>query len=84
MWGGFETMPNVRDLPFVARRSQRERREVRAALGIPRDRRVVLTSFGGYGLEGFDLAALSALPGYHVLLPGMIDETGDVRPRLPL
>jgi hypothetical protein len=63
MWGGFETMPSVRDVPFVARRSRRDVREVRQALGIPSDRPVVLTSFGGYGMEG-----------YYVLLPGMIDE----------
>ena len=26
MWGGFETMPDVRDIPFVARRSRRDPR----------------------------------------------------------
>lgn len=74
MWGGFETMPAIRDIPFVARRSRREVGDVRAALGIPLDARVVLTSFGGYGLEGFDLDRLRTLSGYHVLLPGMLDE----------
>ena len=74
MWGGFATMPAVRDIPFVARRSRRDPEEVRRALGIPADQRVVLTSFGGYGLEGLDEDALRAMPGYHVLLPGMIDE----------
>ena len=74
MWGGFETMPDVRDIPFVARRSRRDPEEVRQALGIPADQRVVLTSFGGYGLEGLDEDALRAMPGYHVLLPGAIDE----------
>jgi UDP:flavonoid glycosyltransferase YjiC (YdhE family) len=74
MWGGFETMPVVTDLPFVARRSRRDRDGVRDALGLPRDRRVVLTSFGGYGLEGLDASALQGMPGYHVLLPGMLDE----------
>jgi len=74
MWGGFATMPDVRDIPFVARRSRRDPEEVRRALGIPADQRVVLTSFGGYGLEGLDEEALRAMPGYHVLLPGMIDE----------
>lgn len=67
-------MPIVTDLPFVARRSARDRDQVRDALGIPRDRRVVLTSFGGYGLEGLDTSALRTMPGYHVLLPGMVDE----------
>ena len=74
MWGGFETMPIVRDLPFVARRSKRQSGEVRKALGIPQDKRVVLASFGGYGLEGLDRSVLSTLPGYSVLSPGMIDE----------
>ena len=75
MWGGFETMPDVRDIPFVARRSRREPDEVRKALGIPVDQVVVLTSFGGYGLEGLNEDALRNLARYHVLLPGMIDES---------
>lgn len=74
MWGGFATMCAVRDIPFVARRSHRERDEVRDALGIPRDTRVVLTSFGGYGLGDLNAEALRQLADYHVLLPGMIDE----------
>ncbi len=75
MWGGFETMGNVCDIPFVARRSRREPVEVRDALGLPRDRRLVLTSFGGYGLDGLNVDALKSMDGYDVLLPGMIDET---------
>jgi L-arabinokinase len=74
MWGGFETMPDVRDIPFVARRSRREPEEVRKALGIPVDQRVVLTSFGGYGIEALNEDALRTMTGYHVLLPGAIDE----------
>lgn len=74
MWGGFDTMPDVRDIPFVARRSKRDPAEVREALGIPRDQKVVLTSFGGYGVDGLNTAAIRAMRDYHVLLPGMIDE----------
>ena len=74
MWGGFETMPAIRDVPFVARRSSRDPRDVRNALGIPQGARVVLVSFGGYGLDRLDEAAIRAMSGYHVLLPGMIDE----------
>src|SRR5436190_22111170 len=74
MWGGFETMPDVRDIPFVARRSRRDPDEVRKSLGLPVDRQVVLTSFGGYGLDGLDEDALRVMKGYHVLLPGMLDE----------
>lgn len=74
MWGGFATMPVIQDLPFVARRSRREPVEVRRVLNIPLDAKVVMTSFGGYGLDGLNIEALAQLPGYHVLLPGMIDE----------
>ena len=72
MWGGFETMTNVRDLPFVARVSHRDPIETRRALGIPLDERVVLASFGGYGLKG---ATKPAAPGYHVLWPGEFSES---------
>lgn len=75
MWGGFATMPTVQDIPFVARRSRREPGEVRDALGIRRDRHVVLTSFGGYGIDGLNVEAIRSMPDYLVLLPGMIDET---------
>jgi L-arabinokinase len=74
MWGGFAAMRAIHDLPFVARRSRRDPVDVRRALGIPLDTRVVLASFGGYGLEGLDAGALERLRDYHVLLPGMIDE----------
>ncbi|MGE0866674.1 MAG: hypothetical protein AB7P34_22455 [Vicinamibacterales bacterium] len=74
MWGGFATMPQVIDLPFVARRSARDPHEVRNTLGLPRDARLVLVSFGGYGLEGLDVAALRRIDGYRILLPGDIDE----------
>jgi L-arabinokinase len=74
MWGGFASMPKVRDLPFVARRSRHEVTDTREALGIPRTRPVVLISFGGYGVDGLDVDAVRALRGYHVLVPGDIDE----------
>jgi hypothetical protein len=74
MWGGFQTMPDVRDIPFVARRSRRDPDEVREALGVPLNQRVVLTSFGGYGLAGLNEDTLLSMDGYHILLPGMIDE----------
>jgi hypothetical protein len=74
MWGGFATFPVIHDLPFVARRSRRDPQEVRQALGLPLDRRIVLTSFGGYGLEALNGDALRQLDGYHVLLPGTFDD----------
>jgi UDP:flavonoid glycosyltransferase YjiC (YdhE family) len=71
MWGGFATMPAVREVPFVARRARRDRDHTRRALGLPRDARVVLVSFGGYGLSG---VTRPQTRGYHVLWPGDVDE----------
>jgi hypothetical protein len=71
MWGGFETMADVRDLPFAARHSRRDPGDTRRALGIPTGERVVLVSFGGYGVQG---ASKPRVPGYHVLWPGDVDE----------
>jgi hypothetical protein len=71
MWGGFETMPAVRDLPFVARHSNHDAEDTRRALGIPVGERVVLVSFGGYGLAG---ASKPRAAGYHILWPGEFDE----------
>ncbi|MDP2055745.1 MAG: hypothetical protein Q8L75_19075 [Acidobacteriota bacterium] len=74
MWGGFATMPAVLDVPFIARRSTRDPAEVRRLLGLPAGERLALVSFGGYGVEGLNVAALRQLPGYRALLPGDVDE----------
>jgi hypothetical protein len=71
MWGGFETMTNVRDIPFAARHSKKDPDDTRRALGIPLHERVVLASFGGFGVKG---ASKPAVPGYHALWPGDVDE----------
>jgi hypothetical protein len=70
MHGGFNVFPTVVDLPFVARRSRRDPLDTRRVLGLPEHERLILVSFGGYGLNGFDLPALSQLPGYGVLISG--------------
>lgn len=70
MHGGFEVFPAIVDVPFVARRSTRDPIETRRALGLPADEPLVLVSFGGYGLDGLDLDALSRLDGYGVVLGG--------------
>ena len=72
MWGGFETMRNVRDIPFVARRSHQSIDDYwKIKLGIPLDARLVLVSFGGYGLTA---AQKPNVAGYHILWPGDVDE----------
>ncbi|MDP1570300.1 MAG: hypothetical protein Q8L86_09870 [Vicinamibacterales bacterium] len=72
MQGGFEAFSRVEDVPFIARRSARAAVETRAALGLSRDERVVLTSFGGHGVVDMNLDALAALDGYAVLVSGSI------------
>ena len=74
MWGGFATMREVADVPFVARRSDREPAEVRAALGLRANERLVLVSFGGHGLSGLNVGALRRINGYQVLIPGDVNE----------
>jgi hypothetical protein len=50
--GGFEPMAGVtRDIPLVARTSERGRDEVRRVLGLSSAATVVLPSFGGAGLQ---------------------------------
>jgi L-arabinokinase len=49
--GGFESMPVVRDIPFIARRSTRDPADTRRALGADAKRPLVLVSFGGYGAD---------------------------------
>jgi hypothetical protein len=60
-------MPAVRDLPFIARRSRRAPAETRRLLDLP-EGRLVLLSFGGYGLQRIDLRSVAHLSGYTVVL----------------
>ena len=66
MHGGFATFDTIVDVPFIARHARHPRDVVRSALGLPRDQPVVLSSFGGYGLNGFDVTALDCLASYAV------------------
>jgi hypothetical protein len=71
MSGGFDTIKDVRDLPFAARHARHQPDDTRRALGLPLDQRVVLVSFGGYGVPG---VSKPHAPGYHLLWPGDVDE----------
>jgi L-arabinokinase len=70
--GGFDAFARVIDLPFIARRSRRDPAETRHALDLPQGERLVLVSFGGYGLDGLDLEALGRLDGYVALVSGSV------------
>jgi hypothetical protein len=71
--GGFSTVPNVVDLPFIARHARHERSDVRRILDLPRDRPLALSSFGGYGVHGLDPASLDCLDSFGVVLTGRTD-----------
>jgi hypothetical protein len=56
------------DVPLVARHATHEPAETRRRLGLPPDRRLVLPSFGGYGVAGIDLTSLDLDPSWHAVL----------------
>jgi hypothetical protein len=81
MHGGFATFDTIVDLPFVARHAHRSPDEVRRALSLPSDRPLVLSSFGGYGVNGLDLTRLDCLGEYGVVMTFSSSEQS--RERLP-
>ena len=68
--GGFESVATVTDVPFVARHARHDASATRTRLGLPSDRRLALSSFGGYGLEGLDLGILDCLDAWSVVVTG--------------
>ena len=68
MHGGFATMREVVDLPFIARRSTRAPADTRAQLGLPSIHPLALLSFGGYGLQRIDLGGVAGLTGYTIVV----------------
>jgi hypothetical protein len=68
MHGGFATFDTIVDVPFIARHARHSRDVVRRTLRLPLDRPVVLSSFGGYGILGFDVTALDCLSSYGVVI----------------
>jgi hypothetical protein len=59
--GDFSAFPHRQRIPMVARRPRVARDEVRRRLGLEGTQPVVLLSFGGLGLPGFDRGALEPL-----------------------
>ena len=68
MHGGFDGFPTLRDLPFVARHARHDPQSVRTRLGLPARRPLLLSSFGGYGIDGLDPATLDCLDQYDLVL----------------
>lgn len=70
MPGGFDCFKEVVSIPLVARHATVPVADVRRRFDLPDDRPVVLLSFGGYGLQGFDLRRFDEAAGHgrYVLL----------------
>ncbi|HJR60686.1 MAG TPA: hypothetical protein VJ813_14845 [Vicinamibacterales bacterium] len=68
--GGFATIASVIDLPLVARHATHSRQETLDALRLPSTGPLALSSFGGYGLGGFDLTSLDCLDRWTVVVTG--------------
>jgi L-arabinokinase len=67
MHGGFQTFENIVEVPFVARHATHAPAETRARLGLPVDRKLILPSFGGYGVTGLDHASLDLDASWHLV-----------------
>jgi L-arabinokinase len=70
MHGGFTAFATIVDVPFVARHARHEVEDTRRRLGLPLDARLALSSFGGYGVNDFDLASLDCLDDWRVVVTG--------------
>ncbi len=68
MHGGFGGFTTIRDLPFVARHSRRDRDGLRHRLGLRPGAIGVLVSFGGFGLDAGGVAPLRQLDGCDILM----------------
>jgi L-arabinokinase len=71
---GFEIFPRVEHLPLVARRATRSRDETRRHFGLPASGRVLLLSFGGYGLPALDLAAVDCRDSWTVVTTDRVSD----------
>jgi L-arabinokinase len=65
--GDLSAFPRREPIPLVARRPRGDREETRKRLGLPAGP-LVLLSFGGLGLPGFEAGVLSGLPGLQFLI----------------
>ena len=76
--GDLAAFPRIEDVPLVVRRPAVGKAEARRRLGLD-ERPVVLISFGGLGLPGFELAAFDGLREYQLLLTTRVGEVRNLR-----
>lgn len=61
---------NVRDFPLITRRATHARAKTRAHFRLPMSRKLVLLSFGGYGLNELDLAGVDCTADWDLVVTG--------------
>ena len=78
--GGFATVPNVVDVPFVARhaRADRSAADVRRTLALPTDKPIALVSFGGYGVSGLQLQHADCLDMIDLVMTAPASEISSI------
>jgi hypothetical protein len=81
MYGEFAAFETVIDVPFVARHARHSREQVSQVLRLPLDRPLVLSSFGGYGVDGLDVTQLDCLDQYAVITTHR--DAGEALPNAP-
>lgn len=62
--GSCDAFQRIRDIPMIARRAARSRKEVRTRLGLNGSHPVVLLSFGGFEVQGINFDRVEALDEY--------------------
>jgi len=80
--GGFEIFERVGRLPLVARHARHSRAATRRHFGLRPDARVVLLSFGGYGLPMLDLADLDCRADWTIVTTDRVTAGAEALPHV--
>jgi hypothetical protein len=77
--GDLSAFPRREKIPLVARRTAHGRAEARRHFGLPPQGTLVLVTFGGIGIPGFDLGVLAGLAPVQFVATEGADAPGNVR-----
>ncbi len=80
--GGFEIFERVGRLPLVARHARHSRAVTRRHFGLRPDARIVLLSFGGYGLPMLDLADLDCRADWTIVTTDRVTPGAEALPHV--
>ena len=66
-YGDMSCFKIIKDVPISARKSRKEKDEIRKMLNIQKDKRIVLISFGGFNKGDIDFSLFSRMSGYYFI-----------------